>query len=67
MRPAIKEYVDIIYPKHMKKSQIVVTIGASIKQLDYAIENNKMKFELKQKLIRLSLKCKKLEQNNGTK
>ena len=64
MRPTIKEYVDIIYPKHMKKSQIAVKIGASIKQLDYAIENNKMKFELKQKLIRLATKYKFEEHNN---
>ena len=67
MRPTIEEYVNTIYPKHHNKSKIALIIGATKSQLDYAISSDTMKFELKQKLIRLSLKCKKLEQNDGTK
>lgn len=68
-RLKISEYVDILYPTHMKKSEIALKIGATIKQLDYAIKTNNMKFEIKQKLIRLAVKNmskkEKQEQANG--
>lgn len=58
MRLTIKEYVDILYPHHMKKSEIALKIGATIKQLNYAENNNRMKLEIKQKLVRLAVKYK---------
>ena len=67
-RLKISEYVDILYPMHMNKSQIAKKIGATLRQLDYAIKTNNMKFEIKQKLIRLAVKKskeEKKEQENG--
>ena len=54
-RLKISEYVDILYPEHMKKSEIALNIGSTIKQLDYAIKTDNMKFEIKKKLIRLAV------------
>lgn len=67
-RLKISEYVDILYPTHMSKTQIAKKIGSSLRQLNYAIETNNIKFEIRQKLIRLAakkLKELKKEQENG--
>lgn len=55
----IKEYVDIIYPHYKSIPKIGLAIGATKEQMIYAIAKDTMKFELKQKLIKLSVKCQK--------
>ena len=55
----IKEYVDIIYPHYNSIPKIGLAIGATKEQMIYAIAKDTMKFELKQKLIKLSVKCQK--------
>ena len=58
-RKTIKEYVDIIYPHYKSIPKIGLAIGATKEQMIYAISKDIMKFELKQKLIKLSVKCQK--------
>ena len=58
-RKTIKEYVDIIYPHYKSIPKIGLAIGATKEQMIYAISKDTMKFEIKQKLIKLSVRCQK--------
>ncbi len=64
MRLTINEAVNILKDKHSSFTQIALSIGATRRQLEYAIQTEKMKYELKKKLVRKPIKYQ--EENGST-
>jgi len=59
MRLTINESVNILRDKHSSFTKIALSIGATRRQLEYAIQTGNMKYELKIKLVREAIKYQK--------
>ena len=64
-RQTVEGYVNIICPKHMRKSKLAIELGITIDMLNNSIKTNKMLYDPQIKLIGIAKKVLKQEQKNG--